>query len=152
MLIKKIQKKSADPFVYLHGTKITDYEKIPTVGQKIMDGINRLVRTQKIEPTGPAIWSYTPAGKGKLKLRAGVPVKKGTRGKTPFSAKSEPEWTCLSAEYKGPMTQIINAWFELFEAAEKKGIELRDDRREIYRKWVGVDSKENVTELQIRLK
>ena len=151
-MIQKIRMHTAKPFVFLHGVKVCTYEKVPVVGQKINEGVEKLMQERGIKPAGPSIWNYDAAGPGKLKLRAGYPVKAGTRGKAPFTAKTEPEWKCLSAEYKGSMLKITDAWQELFDAAEKKGFRADGTRREIYKKWVGFDSAENVTELQMRVK
>jgi hypothetical protein len=150
MLIKKIRTKETEPFVFLHGAKTAAHDKVPVVGQKIMDGLNRHIQKHKVEVIGPAVWSYEPL-KGKLKLKAGFPVKKGTRGRAPFAARTEPAWKCVSAEYKGSMEHMVEAWIEFFAAVENKGLSCDGVRREIYRKWVGFDSKDNITELQIRL-
>lgn len=82
MLIKKITDKETDSFVFLHGEKTASYDKIPVAGQKIMDGLNRYIQKPEVAVIGPAVWSYEPV-KGKLKLRSGFPVKKGTRGQSP---------------------------------------------------------------------
>ena len=50
------------------------------------------------------------------------------------------------------MTSITDAWQEFFDKAGKKGLAISDERREIYLKWAGYDSPDNVTELQIRLR
>jgi effector-binding domain-containing protein len=151
MLIKGIRKKTAKAFTYLQGSKTVTYEKVPEAGGKLMEGLQKLMRERGVAPAGPAVWSYRHAGKGKVALRSGFPVKTGTRGKAPFQARAEPEWECLSARFQGSMLDIIAAWHELFDAAEKKGLECSDERREIYLKWIRFDSKENVTELQVRL-
>ena len=151
MLIKKVRKKTAEPFVFLHGKKTAAYGKIPDTGRKIMDSLNRFIGKRKAAITGPVVWSYESAPKARLTLRAGIQVKKGTRGKAPFSAKTEAEWECLSAEYTGSMEHITEAWSELFAVAEKKGLGCENARREIYRKWIAFYSKDNLTELQIKL-
>jgi predicted transcriptional regulator YdeE len=151
MLIKKIRKKETKPFLFLHGEKSVSYDKVPVAGQKIMDALNRYIQKHEVDVIGPPVWSYEPL-KGKLRLKAGFPVKKGTRGKAPFSAKTEPAWKSVSTEFKGPMKHIIEAWVEFFATVEKKGLDCEDDRREIYRTWIGFDSEDNVTELQIRLR
>ena len=150
-LIGPIKRKTAGAFTFLHGAKAAAYAKVPAEGGKIMDGLQALIEGTTVL-AGPPVWSYRPAGPGKLMLRAGHPVKAGTRGKAPYRARWEPEWICLSARYKGPMSAIIAAWQEFFAKAEKKGLALGDERREIYLKWIGHDSPENVTELQLRLK
>ena len=151
MLISKIGKKESGPFVFLRGEKIVSYDKVQSAGRKIMVDLNSLIQKQKIVVTGPPVWSYQPI-KGKLKLKAGFPVKKGTRGRAPFAARREPAWKCVSAEFEGPMEQMIDAWEEFFAAIEKKGLDPTGERREMYRTWVAPDSRDNVTELQVRLK
>ncbi len=151
MAITDIKKKKAKPFIYLHGTVTVAYEKVPEGGGRIMDALQPLVEGKDVL-AGPSVWTYRDGGPGKLVLRAGFQVKSGTRGKAGYAARKEPEWHCLSAMYKGPMPRIIDAWHALMEHAESKGIECSDERREIYLKWVGVDSKANVTELQLRLR
>lgn len=150
-MIQKIRIRTVKPFAYLHGEKVCTYENVPPVGQKLNEGVEKLMAERGIRPTGPSIWTYDAAGPGKVKLRAGYPVKAGTRGKTPFTARTEPEWKCLSAEYTGSMLGILDAWMELFEVAEKKGFRTDGTRREIYKKWVAIESGENVTELQLRI-
>jgi hypothetical protein len=154
-LIGPIKRKTAKPFTFLHGSKVVAYAKVPAEGGKIMDDLQSLIEGTTVL-IGPPVWSYRPAAPGKLALRAGHPVRPGTRGKSPYRARWEPEWTCLSARFKGPMTSIIAAWQEFFAKAEakagKNGLALSDERREIYLKWTGHDSSDNVTELQIRLK
>jgi effector-binding domain-containing protein len=151
MLITKIRKKVTDSFVFLHGSKTAAYDRVPVAGQKIIDGLSRHIQKHKVNVIGPAVWSYEPL-KEKLKLRAGFPVKKGTRGRAPFAAKTEPAWKSVSAEFKGSMEHMVEAWEEFFAAVEKKGLNCDGVRREIYQKWVGFYSKDNITELQIRLK
>jgi hypothetical protein len=150
-MIGPIKRKTAKSFHYLHGAKIVAYAKVPAEGEKIMDGLQTLIEGTTLL-AGPPIWSYRAAGPGKLALRAGHPVKPGTRGKSPFRARWEPEWICLAALYRGPSASLVEAWQEFFAKAEKKGMALSDERREIYLKWNGHDSAANVTELQIRLK
>lgn len=150
-MIGPIKRKTAKPFHYLHGGKIVAYGKVPSEGGKIMEGLETLIEGTTLL-AGPPIWSYRASGPGKLALRAGYPVKPGTRGKAPYRARWEPEWPCLAALYRGPATSLVEAWREFFAKAEKKGLALSDERREIYLKWVGPDSSANVTELQIRFK
>jgi hypothetical protein len=151
MLIGPIKKKTVKPFTFLHGSKAAAYAKVPVEGGKIMDALQALIEGT-IVLIGPPVWSYRPASPGKLILRAGHPVRPGTRGKSPYRARLEPAWECLSALYRGPMASINAAWDEFFGKARKKGLALADEHREIYLKWAGHDSTGNVTELQIRLK
>lgn len=150
-LIGPIKRKTAVPFTFLHGAKVVGYAKVPAEGGKIMDGLRTLVEGTTVL-IGPPVWSYRAAGAGKLALRAGHQVRAGTRGKAPYRARWEPEWICASTRYKGPMSRIVEAWEEFFRKAEKKGLAFGDERREIYVKWIGSESPDNLTELQLRLK
>jgi hypothetical protein len=150
-LIGPIKRKTAPAFTFLHGAKEAAYAKIPAEGGKIMDALQAFIEGTTVL-IGPPVWSYRAAGPGRLALRAGLQVKPGTRGKAPYRARWEPEWICVSARYKGPMTRIAEAWEEFFAKAGKKGLAMSDERREVYLKWIGFDSADNVTELQIRLK
>lgn len=150
-LIGPINRKTAKAFTFLHGAKVVPYAKVPAEGGKIMDALRAFIEGTTVL-IGPPVWSYRAAGPGKLALRAGHQVKPGTRGKAPYGARWEPEWVCVSARYKGPLTRIVEAWEEFFAKAGRKGLPMSDERREIYLKWIGSESADNVTELQIRLK
>ncbi len=152
MTIRKIKTKTVAPFAFLHAAKTTAYEKVPEVGGKIMDGLMPWAKGNAAALAGSAIWTYQSQTPGKLKLKAGFQVKPGTAAPKPYAVSTEPAWECLSAEYQGPMTLILDAWYDLMDAAEKRGLDCSEDRREIYHKWVAFDSQANVTELQIRLR
>lgn len=152
MAITSIRRKQAKGFAYLHGDRTVRYEKVPEAGNAMMEAMQPVIDGIKGVLTGPSVWTYRPAGPGKVVLRAGFQVKPGTRGRAPYRCRPEPAWSCLSALYQGPMPEILAAWEELFEAAAKRGLAVTDERREIYRKWVRFDARANVTELQLRLK
>jgi effector-binding domain-containing protein len=84
-----------------------------------MDDLNRYIQKHEVAVVGPAAWSYEPV-KGNLKLRAGFPIKKGIRGKAPFTVKTEPAWKSVSIEYKGSLEHIIEAWEKFFALVERK--------------------------------
>jgi hypothetical protein len=148
-LIRNVRVKTEKPFAFLRGSAVCAYEKVPEVGLKLMAQVEGHMQASGIRATGPSIWRYDPAGPGKVTLSAGYPVKIGTRGRAPLTARKEPSWKCLSAEYVGPMPRIIDAWMELMGEAEKRGLVQTGARREIYRTWVGMNSGKNVTELQL---
>lgn len=150
-LIRKIAKTEAAPFAFLCGTKVSEYDRVPENGAKIMDALTAYAQAGKIVPQGPPVWIYEAAGKGKVRLRAGFPVKAGAKAAKPYAVEKLEAWPCLSATYKGSMENIIAAWMELMGTAKKKGIPIAGERREIYHDWKGFDAKDNVTELQIAL-
>jgi effector-binding domain-containing protein len=151
-LIRNVRVKTEKPFAFLRGSAVCAYEKVPETGLKLMAQVEAHMQASGIRATGSSIWRYDAAGPGKVTLSAGYPVKAGTRGKAPLTARKESPWKCLSCEYVGPMPRIIDAWMELFDEAEKRGLAQDGARREIYRTWVGMNSRGNVTELQLKVR
>jgi effector-binding domain-containing protein len=154
MLTKRIKRVKAKPFTFLFGEAETDIPGIPASGKKIMDKLMPFLEKQGIAPGGACIWAYEQAGKGRVRLRAGFPVAEGTvtKGKTAFAVSAEPAWDCCSTEYAGSMESIHQAWGEFMEKVAKKGLRPGRKNREIYRKWIGLDSPDNITELQVQVK
>ena len=66
-----------------------------------------------------------------------------------FSFMESLPFPCLIAEYRGPMAGIGEAWTDLVNSALDAGYLLQNQGREVYRKWVGFESEQNLTELQL---
>jgi predicted transcriptional regulator YdeE len=151
MLLTNIQTKTAEAFTFLYGEEVVNPADIPATGQKLMDGLQDLVQQAFIEIVNDAVWAYEPIG-DMMTLKAGFPVRAETKVVKPFFVEVVPEWQCLSALYTGPMDPIKDAWAEMYEEIQKRGLTTAGEFREIYRVWVDFGSDENVTELQVRLK
>ncbi len=152
MLIRKITKKTVKPFLFLHGTAETDFPGIVSTGGKIMEALDQYIKTREIKVTGPVIWMYDHIGDGMVKLKAGVPVQGVTRAGKGFSVRQQKAWACMSTPYTGSMKKIPKAWDEFTEAIREQGLTPMNINREVYLKWIGFDSKENLTELQVAVK
>lgn len=156
MLTKRIKRVKAKPFTFLYGEKETDFPGLSESGGKIMGKLMPFMQKHKVAIAGPCIWTYKHLGKGKLRLRAGFPVvktslAKGVPGKA-FSVSEEPAWECYAAVYAGAMDRIPEAWDEFIEKVKKKGLKPLNINREVYLKWIGFASPENITELQVQVK
>jgi effector-binding domain-containing protein len=118
----------------------------------MMERIDRHLESQDVKPTGPVVWSYDHSGDDRhVWLSAGVPVPPRTKaGKLKLI--KVPAWSCLTALYRGSMPGIQEAWQAMVDKAADLGLEGPLQNREIYRKWIGFDSKDNVTVLQLRIK
>lgn len=141
----------AKPFLFLHGRKETGFAGIGEAGKEILAALEPFMRRNGIKGAGAGVWSYTQLGDGKVLLRAGVPIQEGPESRDGFFVTQEEEWKCVSMEYPGSMAGIGNAWDRFIEAMKKAGLVPSKENREIYHKWVGMDSADNVTELQMRL-
>lgn len=116
-----------------------------------MAGLEAHLAKGALAISGPLVWSYAMLGPKRVLLRTGFPLKKGARAKPPFAVRPEPKWTCLSAEVRGPVDALFPAWQELYAEAEKRGLSISKESREIYHKMYGLTHPDNVTELQLRL-
>ena len=56
---------------------------------------------------------------------------------------------CMAADYVGPMPDIQIAYDEILNAIDTSGRKRTPESREIYKKWIGFESPDNVTELQV---
>ena len=152
MLIKGFKNETIPAFTFLYGEKETSYANVAVHGGKIMDGLMALLHKKKIQPVGPAIWTYKDLGKGKVLLKAGFPVEAGLKDYGKFKLGKEKERNCVSTKFNGSMEKIKEAWEQFGIVAQKKGVKPTKSIREVYTKWVAFDSPENVTVLQILVK
>jgi effector-binding domain-containing protein len=152
MLIGKIQKQASEAFFFLFAEAETDYPGIAASGGKIMDEINAYVKGKGVNPKGPVIWMYDHIGSGKVKLKAGLPIPEGVQGNENLKIEFKPEWNHVSTIYIGSMENIGKAWDQFTEEASRLGFTPMNINREVYKKWVAFDSKENITELQVGVK
>jgi effector-binding domain-containing protein len=154
MLTKRIKRVKAKPFTFLYGEAETDFPGISASGKKIMDKLMPFMEKRGIAVGGPCVWAYKHIGKGRVRLRAGFPVAKGTgiKGKSAFAVSEEPAWECYATEYAGSMDLIPQAWDEFTDKVKQKGLKPKNINREIYHKWIGPDSPDNITELQVQVK
>ena len=60
-----------------------------------------------------------------------------------------PAFRCMAADYVGPMPDIQIAYDEILHAISSSGRSRSPESREIYKKWIGFESPDNVTELQV---
>ena len=60
-----------------------------------------------------------------------------------------PAFRCMAADYVGAMPDIQIAYNEILDAISSSGRARSPESREIYKKWIGFESPDNVTELQV---
>ncbi|GEM_PF-1601178 len=152
MMTTRIKRSKAKAFTFLYGEKETDYKGVSVNGGKIMDKLMIFMKKNKVEILGPCVWAYKHLGKGKVRLRAGFPVAKGTAAKGILHVSEEPAWECMSTQYAGSMEKIPEAWDEFTAKVKKAGHKPMNINREVYHKWIGPESPDNLTELQVQVK
>jgi effector-binding domain-containing protein len=150
--VQKIERKKAKPFLFLFGQAETDLPGIGDAGRVILDALEPFVKENGIKPTGPGVWMYEQRGGGKVLLQAGFTIGETPKSTGDFMVTQVPAWDCISGEYKGSMAHIAEAWDEFIEQVRRDSHVPSAFNREIYQKWLGHDSEENVTELQVKIK
>ncbi|HKP98145.1 MAG TPA: hypothetical protein VJ385_20615 [Fibrobacteria bacterium] len=142
---------TAGGFIFLHGSRETDYPGISGTGREIMDGLGPFIKEQGVKIAGACVWAYEHLGGGKVLLRAGFPIEAGPEPRDGFFVTREGEWKCVSTEYAGAMDGIAAAWDRFIGSVKAAGLKPLNINREIYRKWIAMDSPDNLTELQVQI-
>ena len=60
-----------------------------------------------------------------------------------------PEFKCVATDFVGPMPDIMWGYDRIFAAMRENNLVRTPESREIYKKWIGFESPDNVTELQV---
>lgn len=130
---------------------------IPQIPAHSGPAVQSLLETLKrvgISPTsGPMIYVYhgcngDPAVEFDLEICLPVTAGLAAQVEPPIELKTTSPFQCMAADYVGPMSGIGRAWMELVQAVTAAGRQPTEQSREVYKKWVGFNSAENVTELQ----
>jgi predicted transcriptional regulator YdeE len=67
----------------------------------------------------------------------------------PYELLESPEFTCVATDFVGPMPDIMWGYDRIFSAMREQNLQRTAESREIYKKWIGFESPDNVTELQV---
>jgi len=132
---------------------------IPQIPARSGPAIQSLIESLKrlgIHPAGrDMIYVYhgcngDPAVEFELEICLPVPssLDPNLRPEPPVELKTTAPFRCVAVDYVGPMSGIGQAWMKLVRHIRDAGYKPTDESREIYKKWVGFDATENVTELQ----
>ena len=144
--------RTIPPTLLLADSRRIKIPQIPEYAGKVTGKLEAKAKELGVKCVGPCVFLYFGADGNpntEFELVVGVPVdvEKGTAG--PFKFRTTAAYRCLSMDYKGGMPGIGAAWGQLYAEAQKRGLKLIHEGREVYHKWVEFESSENLTELQI---
>jgi len=130
--------------------------EIPAIARNEVDQLIATIEEEGLVATSPVVFIYhgadgTPTTRFKLTLA--FPL--AQRPKTvpaPYEILDSPTFKCVAMEFVGAMQDIMAGYARLFDAVDELGLSFTGESREIYRKWVGYESDDNVTELQLGVK
>ena len=127
--------------------------EISAVSRGVVDDMIADLQAAGITPLAPVHFIYHGAdGTLTTKFRLTIAFPIGKRPVQPiedYEIAELPAFTCMASDYVGPMPDIQIAYDEILDAIDASGRKRTPESREIYKKWIGFESPDNVTELQV---
>jgi hypothetical protein len=127
--------------------------EIPAIARSEVDQMLESLSEEGIVPAGLMNFIYHGADGSKttrFRLDLAVPVAvRPASVPEPYELMLAPTFKCVATDFVGPMDDILRGYARLFAAMDKLGLGRTEESREIYKHWVGYESDDNVTELQI---
>jgi effector-binding domain-containing protein len=130
--------------------------EIPAIARNEVDQLIATIEEEGLVPTSPVVFIYhgadgTPTTRFKLTLAFPLAQRPGSVPE-PYEILDTPTFRCVSTDFVGAMDEILRGYARLFDEIARQGLTFTGESREIYRKWVGYLSDDNVTELQLGVK
>jgi hypothetical protein len=127
--------------------------EIATIARNEMEQMIEALQAAGGVPTAPVTFIYhgadgTPTTPFRLTLAvplATVPA----RVPDPYELVESAEFKCVATDFVGPMPDIMWGYDRIFSAMREQSLVRTEESREIYKKWIGFESPDNVTELQV---
>jgi effector-binding domain-containing protein len=127
--------------------------EIPTISRNEVDQMVEAIAAVGAAPVAPVTFIYHGADgtrETRFHLDIAFPLAaKPAAAPEPYDVQEKPAFRCLSTDYVGPMPEIMRGYALLFSEMKEQGLAYTGESREVYRKWIGFESEDNVTELQI---
>lgn len=131
----------------------TTLSKIQTIAPKEAEKLMQEIHALKLEMTGPMEFIYfdcTNDVEKEFSLEIAVPIKEnGTKASTGYVIKQHAPFKCISYVHHGDLKEMNLIYEKLFTELWNKSIKQSNQIREVYLKYDGQLSKENITEFQI---
>jgi effector-binding domain-containing protein len=130
--------------------------EIPPIARSEVDQLLATIEEEGLVPTSPVVFIYhgadgTPTTRFKLTLAFPL-AERPASVPEPYELLDTPTFRCVSTDFVGAMPDIMAGYARLFEAVDELGLTFTGESREIYRKWIGSESEDNVMELQLGVK
>jgi effector-binding domain-containing protein len=127
--------------------------EIPAVSRGVVDDMISDLQLHGVMPLAPVHFIYHGADgtlTKKFRLTIAFPIAKApAQPIEDYEVAELPAFKCMASEYIGPMPDIQIAYDEILHAIDASGRKRTPESREIYKKWIGFESPDNVTELQV---
>jgi effector-binding domain-containing protein len=138
---------------YVFGGFETEFKGMGEPVVKTLTALGDRAREMKLGLYGPVVHFYYEAPHRapdkSFKMETGFFVPEGTKAVGDFKVRELPQFKCASILYVGPGPRIGDAWQELYRSLRAKGLTPTDEERELYLYWEGVDSPNNIVQVQV---
>lgn len=146
--------KEVPPTIYVASThEDVTIPEIPSISWSELDSLVAVLDTVGGAPSAPVTFIYHGAdGTDTTKFRLDLAIPVFARPKSvpaPYEILETSAFRCVATDFVGPMAEIQSGYDALFAAMLEQGLTRTDESREIYKHWVGYESPDNITELQI---
>lgn len=141
---------------YIHRGLETDFK---SMGEPIGKTLTRMMKAateNKVGLHGGVLHFYYGAPHRSpdkaFKMETGFFVPKEVKEVADFKVRELPKFKCATILYVGPAPRIGDAWQKLYRSLSDKGLTPTDEERELYLYWEGVDSPNNIVQVQVGVK
>jgi effector-binding domain-containing protein len=138
---------------YLQGGFETDFQSMGEPVAKTLTELMEAASENKVGLHGPVVHYYygaphrDPEKRFKMETGFFVPAEAPVVG--PFKPRELPAFKCATIVYIGPATSIGDAWQDLYRSVRDQQLKPTAEERELYLYWEGVDSPNNVVQVQL---
>ncbi len=141
---------------YLQGGFETDFKSMGEPVVKTLTELMEAAKENKVGLHGPVIHYYYGAPhrdpEKRFNMETGFFVPAESPAVGTFKPRELPTFKCATILYIGPATRIGDAWQELYRSIRDQGLTPTDEERELYLYWEGVNSPNNVVQVQLGVK
>ncbi|MBO9699506.1 MAG: GyrI-like domain-containing protein [Sporocytophaga sp.] len=138
---------------YLCYTTQTTLNKLQEFADKAVDGVYEAVAKGGLKASGPMEFIYLNCSNDRDKeftLEIALPIENSTNFNSEnHRIKKFEDFKCLSHTHNGDLLNLPGIYQRLFEEVFKNGIKPTNQIREIYKSFSGMESNDNITEIQI---
>ena len=144
--------KTVNPVKVFYHSEMTTLNGIHEVANREIDKLNTEAVKIGLKEVAPLQFVYhgcddNPETKFTLDIALVVAEEKPYEGKYKF--KDLDGFKCVSTIHNGSINQIGETYEKFMPELAKNGKQMTDQNREVYHKYIDLDSPENITEIQI---
>jgi len=146
------EQKQVPANLYLSAKTSLTLSDIPAYADSIIPKLYEEAEALCLDITGASEFIYMGSDGCEdtvFELLIVLPIKARREQPVAFSYFESAPFTCACLDYRGSMADIGTGWGRLMDSVMQSGLSVTDQCREVYTTWLGFDSEENITELQV---